>query len=299
MSIAPSPLVTSTSESNLTEEKQLRARARRRALFCPGAGWALLGYANRGLAVLAGFVACWAAIVWMVLTLSPASIWSAAIGTLFALVAWIAELFDIGWCRVRPGGDGLLVRRFGLITFASCAALLVPPLLVASHFGMTEVIGDGMWPTIESGERLVFHRHVADRDLKEGTVVLYRVPPRTKAALPGELVVARILAAPDDELSIEREHYLVNGEVSRYRITMVTPVELTVPPKPKTLTVPDNRYFVVQDCQTTGTGNRQRNKQQADKQQLDSRQIGWVRRIDIVSTRLFHFGGSGLLRPVE
>lgn len=284
-STAQSRAAVSPAEISASDDRALRCRARRRALICPGAGWALLGYPKRGAAVLLSVVACLAALIWLVLTLSPASVWAAAIATLLAVVVWTAEWLDAGWCVGRSPSNSLLVRRFALTTIVVWFAGLVIPLLIALRFGSIEIGDDRMSPTIEPGERLIYHLHVSEAGLKEGTVILYRLPPHAKGGTPGELVIARILAAEGDELTVQGGHYLVNGQVTRYRAAPAAPnVPLSVPSYPKKLTVPEVRYFVVQDSQSTG---------------IDSRQLDYARRVDLVSTRLFHFGGPGILRPVE
>ncbi|HEX7376092.1 MAG TPA: hypothetical protein VF278_03220, partial [Pirellulales bacterium] len=69
-SIAPSPSESAPSQTDLPDEKRLRAQARRRATFCPGSGWALLGHGRRGTIVFISFLAFAAALVWMLWSLS-------------------------------------------------------------------------------------------------------------------------------------------------------------------------------------------------------------------------------------
>jgi signal peptidase I len=153
-------------------------------------------------------------------------------------------------------------------------------------FGSIEADNDErMAPAIEPGEILVYHRYLSDRDLRRGAVILFKLPPHAQGATPGEMVIARILAGPDDDLTVRDGRYVVNGEETRYR-TKATPhrAPLVVPAYPRKLIVPDSRYFVVQDSLDTG---------------IDSQQLDYARRIDIVSARLFHFGSHGLMRPAE
>jgi signal peptidase I len=284
-SIAPSPAVTPPIETDPAEEKRLRVRARRRAMYCPGAGWALLGYGTRGTLVFATFAIGFSALIWMLWTLSPASLWAAGATMLVAVVLWVVEALDVGWCRTRPDRGSWLVRRFAIATFTMVVMVLALPLVLLLRFGSIAIFDDRMAPTIESGERLIFHRGIADRDLHEGAVVVYRVSAETKVGMPGELTVARILAVPGDELAIQRKHFLVNGEVSRYRAVDVPPkAPVKISERPKSLTVPEDCYFVVLDSSS------------AD---IDGQQIGWLHRGDLVSTRLFHFGAHGVLTPVK
>lgn len=284
-SIAPGPAVPPPIETDPVEEKRLRVRARRRAMYCPGAGWALLGYGTRGTFVFTSFAIGFGALVWTLWTLSPASLWTAGATMLVAAALWVVEALDVGWCRMRPERESWLVRRFAIATFAIVVMVLALPLLLLSRFGSLAILDDRMAPTIESGERLIFHRGVAGRDLHEGVVVVYRIAPESKVGMSGEFTVARILAVPGDELAIQRKHFLVNGEVSRYRALDAPPkAPLKIPERPKSLTVPDDCYFVVLDSSS------------AD---IDGQQIGWLHRRDLVSTRLFHFGAHGVLTPVE
>jgi hypothetical protein len=225
------------------------------------------------------------AIAWLILTLSPASIWAAGICMLIAIAIWTAELLDIGWCSVRPPEGAVLVERFARTTILVWGVALLMPMLIVVSFGSIETDDDRMLPVVEPGERLIFHRRAGERDLNDGAIILYRLPPHAQGGTPGELVVARILARPDDELTIRGGHYVVNGEVSRYRANAANPkAPLIVPTYPRKLIVPSTRYFVVQDSPATG---------------LDSQQLDYARQIDVVSTRLFHFGRRGLMRPVE
>jgi signal peptidase I len=267
------------------EEKAIRRQARRRASYCPGAGWALLGYPQRGKTVLLCVALCLISAVWLLLTLSTASIWAAAATMLIALLAWSAELFDVGRCVVRSPADSFLVHRRTIPTMLVYGVVAFTPLLVLVSFGEIKIDDDRMAPAIEPGEHLIYHRHVSDRELKPGAIILYRLPPHARGGMPGELVVARILAAPDDELTIRDGHYVVNGQVSRNQPPgKIRKAPLSVPGYPRKLIVPPARYFIVQDSPATG---------------LDSQQLDYVRRIDIVSARLFHFGARGLMRPMD
>ncbi|HVA47711.1 MAG TPA: S26 family signal peptidase [Pirellulales bacterium] len=292
-------------EAAAVEEKAVRRRARRRAGLCPGAGWALLGYPRRGMLVLAGVSAMLTALAWLVATLSPAGVWAAGVATLVALTLWIAEILDVSWCRVRSSTESLLVRRFRFVTFVVWAAGLIVVLLIPLYFGSMAIQFDRMAPAVEPGERLIYHRRVAESDLKPGTVVLFQLPPWSKAGAPGSLEVARILAVPGDKLAVRVRdaspqpkqpgrtkrskpkrsarvgHYLVNREASTYQGAADADAPLSVPAYPDERKVPDGCYFVVEDSEDTGT---------------DSQQLEWVRRADLVSTRLFHVAG---LRPVN
>lgn len=290
-------------EGSEVEENALRKCARRRAGMCPGAGWALLGHPRRGLLGLACVAAMLVALAWLVITLSTASLWAAGITTIIALAVWIAEMFDVSWCRVRAAAESVLIRRYRFTTFVLWAAGVAVVLLVPICFGSLAIEYDRMAPTLDPGDRVIYHRGAAEGGLKPYTVVVFRLPPYSKAGTPGSLEVARILAVPGDKLSIEvpkRQpagqsrkkrrkrkssprvgQYLVNGEVTHYQGPAGAELALTVPAYPKEIKVPDGCYFVVQDSEDTG---------------VDSQQLEWIRSGDIVSTRLFDARG---LRPVR
>lgn len=283
-SASPAP-----SEAVPSEERASRLRARRRASLCPGAGWALVGYRRRALLALISVAACLAALVWLVLTLSKESMWTAAVATLIAVLVWIAELLDVRWCVVRPAAESLLVRRFLTVTLLVWLAGLAVPVLIAvrfaTDFGSIKISDDRMAPTIKPGEWLLYSRQVADADLQHRAVVLYRLPPQAKGGTPGELVIARILAVPGDKLAVRGGNYVVNGRTSRLRAkALAEKTPIAVPAWPKTLTVPESRYFMVQDSPETG---------------IDSQQLDWARREDVVSTRLYKFNGRGLPRAID
>lgn len=80
-------------------------------------------------------------------------------------------------------------------------------------------------------------------------------------------------------------HYEVNGkdgppvaDTGGYR-----PV-INVPPAPQQITVPENFYFIIQDSPTGG---------------FDSHVLSWVKRKDIVSTRLWYLSDRGFFKTVE
>lgn len=283
-SIAPSRTDTLPLENDPAAEKRLRVQARRRATFCPGSGWALLGYGRRGAIVFVSFLAFTASLVWMLWVLNTQSVYAAAATTLLAAIVWTAEWFDVGWCIVRPHREHWLVRRFGIATYTTLAIVIAVPLLTATRFMPLTIEDDYMEPAIQRGEQLICHWGFAEQDFVRGAAVLWKLPARANVGKPGEAFIARILALPGDEVSIRRGQYVVNGEATRFRAApAAAQSESKVPAAPKTLVVPDGRYFAVQDGPSG----------------VDSQSLGWLRRRDAVSTRLFHFGRGGILRPVK
>lgn len=283
-SIATSPIEIARTPPPLNDAKRFRAQARRRATFCPGSGWALLGHGRRGTIAFASFAACIAALVWMLWSLTAQSVCAAAATTLLAAILWTAEWFDVGSCAVRPHDDHWLVRRFAIAAYATVAAVIAVPLLTAMRFVPLALEDDSMDPAIQRGEQLVYHRATAPQDFAPGAVLLWKLPERAKIGKPGETFVARILALPGDKVSLRRGQYVVNGEATIYRAApVVAQTSAKVPPSPDTLTVPDDRYFVVQDGPSG----------------VDGQSLGWLQAGDAISTRLFHFGRGGILRPVK
>lgn len=253
-------------------------------MFCPGSGWALVGQGRRGTIAFASFMVFAAAVVWMLWTWSAPSLYAAAVAALVALIVWTAEWFDLGRCVVRPQDDHWLVRRFGISTYATVAVVIAVPLLTAVRFVPLKLQDDSMEPAIQRGEQLVYHRGITEQDFIEGSVVLWKLPARAKVGKPGEIFVARIIALPGDMVSIRRGQYVVNGQATIYRAAPVgRQAALEVPRSPDTLSVPDGRYFVVQDGPSA----------------VDSQSLGWLQPSDAASTRLFHFGRGGILRPVK
>lgn len=290
-------------ELSQAEEKTLRNRARRRAGLCPGAGWALLGHPQRGLLALVCVAAMLATLAWLVISLSTASIWAAAAATVIAAAVWIAEMLDVAWCSVRPATESVLTQRYRFTTFVLWTAMIAVILLVPVCFGALAIEYDRMAPTLEPGDYVIYHRGAAESELRPEAIIVYRLPPYSKLGKPGSLEVARILAAPGDKLAVQLPknekqpagqkkrskrssppragHYLVNGEVTAYQGPAAADLPLAVPAYPKQIKVPDGCYFVVQDSEDTG---------------IDSQQLEWLRRGDIVSTRLFD---ARRVRPVK
>ncbi|HEX5443856.1 MAG TPA: signal peptidase I, partial [Pirellulales bacterium] len=182
---------------------------------------------------------------------------------------------------VRPGW---LARRFWTATALVWVTSLAIPALLAREFGWT-VVGEGMSPAIDIGESVLFRRRIEQGQLHQGTVVLFRLPPQTRVGEPGMLLAGRLLAVPDDTISIRKGKYVVNDETTDYLAEKkLAGAAVDVPKWPQTLKVREGRYFVVQDTPRPG---------------LDSRSISWIHDRDLVSARLIHVGRGQLLQPVE
>ena len=99
------------------------------------------------------------------------------------------------------------------------------------------------------------------------------------------MVVARILAIPGDELSVQGGHYLVNGK----RTVPASPLgkfrpSLEIPQAPKALTAPPGCYFIVQDD---------------SQNSFDSRVLSWARESNLVATRAIVVIGHAFGKEVE
>ncbi len=164
------------------------------------------------------------------------------------------------------------------------AAILALGLIVTS-FGFLQMAGSGMTPTIEEGERLIYHKRVDWQSVEPGAIVVYKNADDSAWGRPGQLIVSRILAGPGDKISIRNTTYVVNGasgppvaDTSEYDVV------LDIPSSPDSLTIPDGCYFIVQDSPHGG---------------FDSRVLSWARADNIVGSRLWYFSSRGVCRPVE
>lgn len=267
------------------EEPRLRARARRRAWFCPGAGWALLGHGRRAMTTFLLYFAFLAALGWLIVSWLPAALWLTIAALVVTLIAWLGEISAVKRATIRPGQPGWLARRFWPATALTWAASLAIPALMALEFGRTDITGAGMAPALDAGERVLFRRRIDPADLHAGAVVLFRLPPQARIGEPGMLLVGRLLAVPGDTLSIRNDHYVVNGETTDYLADKKIAIPaVDVPRWPETLKVREGRYFVVQDSPRPG---------------IDSRLLSWIHDRDLVSARLIHVSRRQLFQPVE
>jgi signal peptidase I len=151
--------------------------------------------------------------------------------------------------------------------------------------GSMRIGGQGMMPTLISGDILLYRNHVFREDLHPDHLVFFRTSADSAWGNGGDLVVARILATPGDELSVLGGHFLVNGK----RALPASPLgkfrsSLEIPPPPKSLRVPPGCYFVVQDD---------------PKNSFDSRVLSWAREPKLVATRAIVLTGHAFGKEVE
>jgi signal peptidase I len=265
-------------------ERETRARAASRSWICPGSGFAQIGHAPAAIAMYGVSLGVLPVLVWFASDPSAASLWTTVAMLVVYGFLWFGEQIAARRAKLGPSGPAVLVSGYVAASAVMWLAYAAGLILLLASFGGLRMGGAGMSPTIEMGERLVYHKHVDWRRVQPGAVVVYRNPEGSAWGQPG-LIISRILAGPGDKLSIQDAHYVVNGtagprvaDAGRFKTVV------DVPSAPKTLTVPEGSYFVVQDSPTGG---------------IDSRVLSWVRTGDIVSSRLWHCGAGGICKSVQ
>jgi len=154
--------------------------------------------------------------------------------------------------------------------------------LMGTNIGVLRLRGNGMSPTVQPGELVVYSKRPDAAKLTTGRLIAFRTSSASAWGKAGNIVLGRIMAVPTDALSIDDRQYLVNGRTGPKIATTgeFKPV-LEVPPAPRNLRVPDNCYFVCQDD---------------TMQSYDSRVLSWTRKEDIIATDLFLLGSRGFGR---
>lgn len=225
------------------------------------------------------------AIVWPILAPGAGALWTALaiLGTAAALS--IAEQSAIKKCSILTPSPDFLVRGF----LAAAAVMWIGAGLVLilffARFGSLQLVGSGMAPTLEKGERVLYEKRVDAERLRRGVIIAYRLSNRSAWGEPGVLMISRILAVPGDQLSIRDGKYVINGEDGPpVAVTNpYTPV-LEIPAAPETLTLDTSRFFIIQESPTGG---------------FDSRVLSWVDGDAIISTQMYYLSLRGVLKAVE
>jgi signal peptidase I len=170
-----------------------------------------------------------------------------------------------------------------VITYAGALGASVCLLM---NFGSQLMRGEAMSPVINPGELLLYHKRVVATDLVPGKVVSFGTSPDSSWGRPGDVVLARILAAPGDALAIREKQYDVNGKDSGIEVSPVGHfrVVVNVPESPEQIKVPPDCYFVVQE---------------QPPKALDSRTLSWARRPNVIATKLWLVSSRGLGKPLE
>jgi signal peptidase I len=264
----------------------LRAQAVRRSWACPGAGFALWGRPALAISSYAASLAAIGALAWLVVDpRSRAALWVTPVLVGVATVLWIVEQMGLKRLSSRPPRPRILVGGIVVASAVIWFAAVLLLLLLFSRFGSLKIAGSGMSPTLANGQRALYEKRVEPQRLRRGTPVLFTTSDRSAWGQPGWLVAARILAVPGDQLSTSDGKYVVNGQTGPAVSELGSyPAVILIPAAPETWTVPQGRYFVVQDSPSGG---------------YDSRVLSWVEPNEFVSTRLYHFTAQDFLRPVE
>jgi signal peptidase I len=262
-----------------------RRLARNRALLCPGAGFAALGYWKTGLLTYCVVVAAWATAIATAIEPSPARFWFAVGLFALSILLWFFELLTAHGDSVEEAPQqtpSKLWGWFGAMVIAAAAFALVA--YVSVNYAVFTV-GPEMVPTFRTGKRFLVRRTVDPRTLTRGKLILFGLSERNQRAEPGRRMIGRILAVPGDKLSLRNGRYYVNGVAARraakhseHFITVV------VAEYPEFTTVPADCFFVTQDSPSDGS---------------DSAVLYWAERERLVSTSLLNLSRDALLEPID
>jgi signal peptidase I len=245
-----------------------------------------MGRVRLAMATYLSSLAVLGAMTWLIFEPGAVQLWVMLAVLAVAIVLWLAEQSVVKRIDRTTPITRLLVDGFVIAATAGWIGAMVVLILTFSRYRSLKMAGNGMSPTLEKGERLIYAKRSDPSLLQRGTVIVYRVSSRSAWGPPGSLVISRILARPGDQLSVRGTKYLVNGDEGPFVAGTgeFKPV-VEVPAAPKGLTIPAGFYFVVQESPTGG---------------YDSRVLSLVETSDIVSTRLWHFISlRGILNPVE
>jgi len=206
-----------------------------------------------------------------------------AIASLLGVVLFgAAEYIALGQITIRPSSESSFVSRHFIWACAlAYIGALAACVCVFVNFGSHKLRGSGMIPVLYPGEFFVYHKRVVTADLVRGGLVTFRVSSKSSWGSPGEVVIARILAAPGHAIAIRGGHYQVNGEETGVEVGPVGSYQVVVdaPEAPAQIIVPPDCFFVVQE---------------QPSQALDSRTLSWARREDVLGTKLWLFSRRGL-----
>lgn len=266
-------------------QEGLRKMAASRALFWPGAGYALLGYP----------AAAWAGTALIALSLLSIVAFSFAFSVLIAgfivvlLLAlfsfWVVEYNALTRLSVLPGGEeSPLGKHFSAFCVGGYACVVLTLVILIRNVGFMQFNGDGMAPTINKGEFVLYKKESASPDLRASQLVLFST---CDSAFGPErrLFFGRVLAAAGDQLSVAGKTYLLNGKpAGPVREWEWGRQAIKIPKAPATVTVPNDSFFIVQD--NTAEGN-------------DSRHMSWATKSGIQATRFLRFSLRGFGTQLE
>ena len=252
-------------------------------LLIPGFGFAVRGHHwPAAIGVGLNATAYLAALVF-VLSFRPGAAWLCLYASMGLLLFALVESIVSRRLGRRPARGAVAI--YGSIALADYGLLAVAAVLFVQNIGVIGVDGDVMSPAMESGDAYLFFRpHDAD-DLQRDRVIIFELDSDCTVGEPGQMIVARILAVPGDELAIRRGRFRVgeeDGGLASDFGSHGTAVDIST--KRRTLTVPAECYFVVQDDRRNG---------------LDSRVLSWARAENVVSAKLLSATRRSPLREVR
>jgi signal peptidase I len=185
-----------------------------------------------------------------------------------------------------PGGErGFFARWFIPVCLVGYGGLIAVIAVVFSNLGSMRIVGEGMTPTLAPGDVVLYKKHVFEEDLKAGQLIFYRNSPESAWGKRGDIIVARILGTPGDQMAVQGEHYLVNGK----KTVPVSPpgtlrLSLEIPQAPQTLVVPPGCFFMVQDD---------------PKNSIDSQVWSWARQSEVIATRAIGLIGQAFGKEIK
>jgi len=176
------------------------------SLFCPGLGQVYNGRPSRGAAFLAGIVMISLSLPAYTATRAAAGGAAVFAAMLFcAAAAWIASLAEAAWSAARnreispgPFHRAIVYALYSLACWIACACSIA---IVASFFSLHRVVGDGMKPSLRTGE-IALINHYGARDPVPGDAVLYHAG--------GERKTGRVIAKAGDRVRYDANTIIVN-----------------------------------------------------------------------------------------
>ena len=256
----------------------------KRALICPGAGWACAGRTELAWLAYGTSLLLMVALGWLAVWPSAIAFWSMLALLVAACFLWLVECATSGGQARQE--SGLLVRRYVPLAAIQYLAALAAIALCVTQLGVMQVRGDAMQPTVYDGEWILYRRQPA-KPLQRGSLVVFQPGIESywrASGLTGPThVVGRILAGPGDRLASRRGKFIVNGEPASTARSIAGATAVNVPYTPDQTTVPPGSWFMVSDAVNEG---------------FDSRVLSWVRERTIKGVPVLTFGRRGLAREL-
>lgn len=257
-----------------TDLTELRKQAAKRATIIPGAGFALLGQAGWAWWSVAASLLTIGSMGWL---LQQPHFWPLILTLGFGLLSMLIWCGELWWVRqasrqLSPAPQ-FITNHFGLCVGAYYLVVMATVVMMFVRFKSFVFMGDSMRPAVKEGDRIVCYRQVEDDRLRGGHVIIFHASPDAVPDQRGRVLVARILAGPGDRIAIWKGRYVVNSNTAAAVANAADDqIVLSVPREPDTLKVPADSYFCTVDSPQIGS---------------DSRSFSWVRRDEIISTRLW------------